>query len=165
VRVKQRLIKSWSYANQVAPATTGFINNPVSLGRRFAAQDSHPLWSKAFSEFGLTPVSVEPVYKCFTGNHFIDGTFTHKHIDSAPEGLVHTRCNLMIKKPPIGGDPILDDEVMHVDEGDLWLCLASMEYHSSTPIQGGERIIFSFGGLVPKEQINNLLCITQNDSN
>jgi hypothetical protein len=70
----------------------------------------------------------------------------------------------MIKKPLIGGDPILDDEIVYVEEGDLWLCLASMEYHSSTPIKGGERIIFSFGGLVPIEQINNLLCNTQNDS-
>ena len=162
--INQRLKKNWSYANQVAPATTGFINNPVSSGRRFATQDSHPLWSKAFAEFGLTPVSVEPVYKCFTGNHFIDGAFTHKHIDRAPEGLVHTRCNLMIKKPLIGGDPILDDEIVYVEEGDLWLCLASMEYHSSTPIKDGERIIFSFGGLVPIQQINNLLCNTQNDS-
>lgn len=164
MRIKQRVIKSWSYANRVAPATTGFIDNPVSPGRRFAAQDSHPLWLKAFAEFGLIPVSVEPVYKCFTGNHFIDGAFTHKHIDRAPEGLVHTRCNLMIKKPLIGGDPILDDEIVYVEEGDLWLCLASMEYHASTQIKGGERIIYSFGGLVPIQQINNLLCNTQNDS-
>jgi len=164
VIVKKRIVKSWSCANEVTPATKGFITNPFARDRRYSMQDSHPLWSKAFSEFELTPVSVEPMFKCFTGNHFIDGAFAHKHIDRAPEGLVHTRCNLMIKKPPIGGDPILDDEVVHVEEGDLWLCLASMEYHSSTPIQGGERIIFSFGGLVPKEQINNLLCITQNDS-
>lgn len=157
MKVKQRLIKSWSYANRVSPATTGFIDNPVSKGRRFAMQDSHPLWSNAFAEFGLTPVSVEPVYKCFTGNHYVDGAFTHKHIDTAPNGLVHTRCNLMIKKPPIGGDPILDDEIVNVEEGDLWLCLASMEYHSSTPIKDGERIIFSFGGLVPKDQILQII--------
>ncbi len=148
----------------MTPATTGFNNINLHLGRRYARHDSHPLWSEAFAEFGLTPVSVEPVYKCFTGNHFIDGAFTHKHIDSAPKGLVHTRCNLMIKKPPIGGDPILDDEVIHVEEGDLWLCLASMEYHASTPIKGGERIIYSFGGLVPIEQINTLLCNTPNES-
>lgn len=162
--VKKRIVKSWSCANEVTPATKGFITNPFGRDRRYSMQDSHPLWSKAFSEFNLIPVSVEPMFKCFTGNHFIDGAFAHRHIDKAPEGLVHTRCNLMIKKPPIGGDPILDDEIIHVEEGDLWLCLASMEYHSSTPIKGGERIIFSFGGLVPIEQINNLLCNTQNDS-
>jgi hypothetical protein len=160
--IKQRIVKSWSYAGQVSPATTGFIG--VEMGRRFSTQDSHSLWLKAFAEFGLTPVSVEPTLKCFTGNHFLDGAFTHKHIHTAPKGLVHTRCNLMIKKPLIGGDPIIDDEIVCVEEGDLWLCLASMENHASTPIKGGERIIFSFGGLVPTEQINNLLCNTQNES-
>jgi hypothetical protein len=32
-----------------------------------------------------------------------------------------------------------------------------MEFHTSTPIKGGERLIFSFGGLVPVEQIKNII--------
>ena len=33
---------------------------------------------------------------------------------------------------------------IQIDENDLWLCLASLEKHSSTPVEGGERLIFSF---------------------
>ena len=59
-----------------------------------------------------------------------------------------------------GGNPIIDDEVLEVDVGDLWLCLASLEKHGTTPIQGGERIIFSFGALVSEDQVFKLLSIS-----
>lgn len=63
----------------------------------------------------------------------------------------------MMRKPKNGGNPVIDGEELNIEEGDLWLCLASMELHSSTPITGGERMIFSFGGLVPIKQIENIL--------
>ena len=151
-----RVIKNWQYAPMVQPSFE-FIENTVSSGRRFAMQDTAPYWAEAFSEFGLKPYSVEPVFKNMTGNHYQDGACVHPHIDQAPDGFVHTRCNVMLKKPKEGGNPVLDGEELIVAEGDLWLCLASMELHSSTPIKGGERLIFSFGGLVSVNQINNLV--------
>jgi hypothetical protein len=147
-----RVVKSWRYGGLVSPSTDFALNN-VSQGRRFATQDEAPYWHEAFAEFGLQPLCVEPLFKNITGNHFQDGAFVHPHIDPAPDGMVHTRCNLMIRKPIKGGNPVLNGEEIEVEEGDLWLCIASMELHSSTPIYGGERLIFSFGGLVPVEQI------------
>lgn len=152
---RDRVIKKWSYAENVIPLKEGF--RPNGYGRRFAKQDEHPLLLTAFKEFGLTPKAIEPVYKIFTGNHYLDGAYTHKHTDTTVQGYVHARCNLMIKKPLEGGDPVIDDEKLDVEEGDLWLCLASEEEHASTPIKGGERIIVSFGGLVPREQFKEII--------
>jgi hypothetical protein len=150
-----RVIRQWKYVSMVNPSFDFKLNN-AGNGRRFATQDTVPCWKEAFFEFGLEPISIEPMFKNLTGNHFQDGAFVHPHTDPAPEGLVHTRCNLMLRKPVKGGNPIIDSEELDINEGDLWLCLASMELHSSTPIKGGERLIFSFGGLVPIEQIKNI---------
>jgi hypothetical protein len=151
-----RVVKQWKYAPMVNPSFN-FKLNTAGNGRRFATQDTSPYWDEAFMEFGLKPVEVEPIFKNLTGNHYQDGAFVHPHTDPAPEGFVHTRCNLMLKKPKQGGNPILDGKEIDVEEGDLWLCLASMELHSSTPIKGGERLIFSFGGLVPVKQIEAIV--------
>jgi hypothetical protein len=151
-----RVIKKWKYGPFVTP-NINFQLNTSGDGRRFAMQDTAPYWKESFFEFGLEPDCVEPMFKNLTGNHFQDGAFVHPHTDPAPDGFVHTRCNLMLKKPKQGGNPVLDGEELNVEEGDLWLCLASMETHSSTPIKEGERLIFSFGGLVPVEQIQVIL--------
>ena len=63
----------------------------------------------------------------------------------------------MIKKPNKGGNPILDGEEKNVEVNDLWLCLASLEKHASTPIFGGERLIYSFGALVDIDQIRKII--------
>jgi hypothetical protein len=151
-----RVIRQWKYASLVTP-NINFQLNTSGDGRRFATQEEAPYWKEAFAEFRLNPTSVEPMFKNLTGNHFQDGAFVHPHTDPAPDGFVHTRCNLMLKKPKQGGNPVIDGEEIDVEEGDLWLCLASMEFHSSTPIKGGERLIFSFGGFVPVKQIEAIV--------
>jgi hypothetical protein len=151
-----RVIKQWKYATHIIP-NKNFKLNAAGDGRRFSTQDFAPYWEEAFFEFGLIPVCVEPVYKNLTGSNFRDGAFVHPHIDLAPKSFVHTRCNVMLKKPKEGGNPVIDGEELDIKEGDLWLCLASMELHSSTPMAGGERLVFSFGGLVPVKQIEVIL--------
>jgi len=151
-----RVVRQWKHASQVVP-NLNFELNQAGYGRRFATQESAPYWAEAFAEFGLAPTSVEPIFKNLTGNNYAEGAFVHPHTDPAPDGFVHTRCNLMLRKPKNGGNPVLGGEEIVVEEGDLWLCLASLELHSTTPISGGERLIFSFGGLVPFEQIQKIL--------
>jgi hypothetical protein len=151
-----RVVNNWKYAKFIVP-NFNFEENGSGLGRRFVTQETAPYWKEAFSEFSLTPDCVEPIFKNLTGNNYMDGAFIYPHTDPAPEGFVHTRCNVMLKKPPQGGNPIIDGEEFNINEGDLWLNLASLELHESTPIYGGERLIFSFGGLVPIEQIQKIL--------
>lgn len=148
-----RVIKNWKFAPMIIPAKDGFVINNVGSGRRFAVVNHAPYREEAFAEFGLVPEADEPIFGNFTGNHFLDGAFVHEHCDPAPDGYVHARCNLMIKKPTKGGMPVIDGKEVPVEEGDLWLCLSSLENHASTPIEGGERIIFSFGALVPQLQV------------
>lgn len=130
---------------------------PNGYGRRAYRYDVVKNWEKSFISFGLIPTAYESGYGHLLTNHFLDGAFTAEHKDPAPKDYAHVRCNLMLKKPPIGGNPIIDGEHIQVEEGDLWLCLASLEHHASEPIQGGERLMFSFGGLVPIEQVNKII--------
>jgi hypothetical protein len=155
-----RVVQKWKYAQHVIPKLNFQPNTAGAgrgFGRRFATQDEAPYWAEAFAEFGLKPTCVEPVFKNMTGNNYAEGAFVHPHMDPAPDGFVHTRCNVMLRKPQTGGNPVLDGEEIAVEEGDMWLCLASLELHSTTPISGGERLIFSFGGLVPYEQVQRIL--------
>lgn len=150
-----RVVKNWQYANFVTPASSNFISN--RYGRKYAKQSSVEFWEKAFECFGLKPTKVEPMFENFTGIHYLDGAFTHEHNDPAPKGFDHVRCNLMIKKPMAGGNPVIDGKEFEIDVNDLWLCIASKELHKSTPISGGERIIFSFGGLVESSQVEQII--------
>lgn len=146
MKLKCRIIKNWRDPAQFSMSSGNFIHN--GYGRKYLPLDNAPFRNEAFSAFGIKELHPEPRFKNFIGNHYADGAFTHTHSDATIEGFVHARCNWMIKKPPVGGDPILGEEVFSVEEGDLWICLASIEKHGSTPIAGGERLIFSFGALV-----------------
>lgn len=152
-----RVVKNWAKQKNIVPATSGFIS-PNGIGRKFAKQSSDPYWKDAFDAFGLVADCVEPNFQIFTGVHYLAGAYTHIHKDQAPEGYVHTRCNVVLKKPEHGGDPIIDGEVIPVEVGDLWLVLASLEHHGSTPINKPSRVIKSFGGLVKFNQIQNIIC-------
>lgn len=130
---------------------------PNGEGRRFARFDTAPGWLEAFALFGLVPDAVEPKFGCFIGNHYADGAHTHEHQDANFGDLVHARVNVMIRKPKHGGNPILAGNELAVDEGDVWLCLAGLERHASTPIAGGERVILSYGGLLPAWHLDNVV--------
>lgn len=155
MKVRCRVVKNWRDPAQFTMPSGDFVAN--GRGRRYLSHDNAPFREEAFAAFGITELYREPNLQNFIGNHYLDGAFTQTHSDRAPDGFVHTRCNWMIKKPPVGGDPTLGNEVVEVQPGDLWLCLASAEYHGSTPISGGERLICSFGALVPVAQIRSLL--------
>ena len=150
-----RVIKNWKHPDYFTMPKGEYINN--RFGRRFASHEDLPFRGEAFAAFGITKTAYEPRFKNFIGNHYLDGAATHIHQDGAPEGYVHTRCNWMVKKPSSGGDPILDGVVVPVEEGDLWLCLSSRERHGSTPISGGERLICSFGALVPIAALSHII--------
>ena len=152
-----RVVRNWRSASEFAPTTKAFVTNNAGSGRRYVPHTESPLAESAFRVFGLRMDAPEPKLGHLIGNNYTEGAFVHEHKDLAPPGFAHVRCNWMIKKPPVGGDPILDGEVVPVAEGDLWLCLASLERHATTPISGGERLIYSFGALVGLEQIRPLI--------
>ena len=119
-----RVIKGWGKGKNIIPASKDFIEN--GHGRKYAKEKSDPFMMEAFLAFNLKPLYLEPMFEIFTGIHYLAGAHTHTHQDTAREGFVHTRCNIMLKKPSKGGYPILDGKVLEVEEGDLWLCLSSL---------------------------------------
>ena len=152
-----RIIRNWNQSSRIM-YTKDYVQNPVSFGRRFAKQNSNKeLWQKSFAAFNLFPTQKEPKLGDLLMNHYEDDACTHIHKDSAPKGYVHIRANVMIKKPNKGGDIIIDDEIIEVKENDLWLVLASLENHGSTPIQNGERLIYSFGAIIEENNIKDLI--------
>lgn len=153
----KRVVKDWAAGRTITPAGPDASWTHNRYGRKFATQDYDENWFDAFAAFGLIPELVEPCFKIMTGHHYLDGAYTHTHKDTAPEGYVHVRCNTLLKKPNFGGMPHCGGQIMEVEKGDLWLVLASLEEHGSTPINGGERLLFSFGGLVPVEQIKAII--------
>jgi len=152
-----RIINNWPHAKKIV-YSKNFKINSVSPGRRFAKQESNlDLWKKSFEAFNIIPEKEEPVLGNLVMNHFEEKAFTQIHTDPAPEGYVHVRANVMLKKPKTGGDIIIDNEQFNIKENDLWLILASLEHHGSTPIYEGERLLYSFGCLIKKENLINVI--------
>jgi len=152
-----RIINNWPYVKKLS-YSKNFKINPVSPGRRFARQETNlDLWKKSFEPFNIIPEKEEPLLGNLIMNHFEEKAYTHLHKDPAPEGYVHVRANVMLKKPKTGGDIIIDNQQLPVKENDLWLILASLEDHGSTPISKGERLLYSFGCLVKEEKLINII--------
>ncbi len=151
---RQRVVRSWNSPDLSGLGELRFVSNPASPGRRFAPHLSLLAADSAFAAFGLIADEPEPMFGNLAGNHYQDGAFVHKHKDPAPKGFAHVRCNWMLKKPERGGNPVIDGEEFDVEPGDLWLCIASHELHWTTPVYGGERLIYSFGALIRDEQLH-----------
>lgn len=155
MKVRCRVIKNWRDPAQAVVPADGFM--PNGFGRRYMSHVEAPFRTEAFAAFGLRDIEHEPMFGTFIGNNYEDGAFVHPHTDPAPKGYAHVRCNWMVKKPRVGGDPILDEEVVSVEAGDLWLCIASLERHATTPISGGERLVYSFGALIRLEHLRAVI--------
>lgn len=151
----QRVIRFWKSPSAFVAPTGTF--RPNGDGRRYLSVAQMPYRSEALAEFGFIDTQPEPMFLNFVGEHFLDGAHTHHHQDVAPDGFVHVRANWMLEKPAQGGDPILGNEVVSIQPGDLWVCFASEEEHASTPIYGGIRRICSFGALIPRPPNFNLM--------
>ncbi len=143
-----RVVKNWKSPKFFAMPAGAFV--PNTFGREYKSFREAAFREEAFARFGLTELFDEPSNPNFIGHHYLDGAFTHEHIDLTPKGFMHVRANWMIQKPPVGGNPILDGVTVEVSPGDLWICFASEERHASEPIAGGERFICSFGALLKR---------------
>jgi hypothetical protein len=153
-----RVIKNWKGVSNIKYQETNFIQNPISHGRRFSVQNTNEeLWKKVFLEFNLSPDLLEPHIGNVLMNHYEDNACTHMHTDRTIDGYVHVRANVMLKKPKKGGDMIIEDSITPLEKNDLWLILASLENHGSTPIQEGERLVYSFGALIKEDKVSKII--------
>lgn len=74
------------------------------------------------------------------------------HIDAAPLGCRHLRCNLFIQLPTRGGLPVIEGQPRQVAERDVLAFFPSERGHRSELVEGDRpRIICSFGFLVKSD--------------
>ena len=151
---KNRLVKNWKHATDLEITNQEFIYNTSGIkGRSYAKQDTTKYFKEAFAEFDLYPDQVEDRLGIMLLKHDQDGTYTQIHKDPAPVGYVHARANVMLKQSEHGGNAIIDNQELELQQNDLWLIFPSLEDHGSTPIKGGERLIYSFGALINAQTI------------
>lgn len=97
----------------------------------------------------------EPEYKDSIGYMF-DGSQLHVHKDPNIDGLIHTRFNVYVKIPEIGGYPVYDGKVLRLKERTYICCRAGLDVHCCQKVYG-DRIILSYGFLLPFERVKNII--------
>jgi len=90
-------------------------------------------------------------------SYSIEGHEVHTHSDKNAGMNIHTRINLMLSKPDDGGNPVIDNVEIDVEENTTWHCVAGYYRHSSTKVKGNKpRLVISFGYQIDKKQLNEL---------
>ena len=70
-----------------------------------------------------------------------------EHLDPQYHDFYETlHCNLMLQKPLKGGEPIIEDEYVNLNERDLWCYYVSKVRHGAAKVTGNiPRLMFVFG--------------------
>jgi hypothetical protein len=98
----------------------------------------------------------EPILKDQIG-YMIEGGNLHLHVDKNTNGLIHTRYNVYVQIPYEGGTPIYSNHRIDVKEREYTICRSGIDFHYTEKVKGHkERIILSFGFLLPYERISNI---------
>ena len=104
---------------------------------------------------------LNPIARCEMFGAFISyseqGHYVHTHCDVTDNGLHLTRFNVMILKPLEGGEAVINDKVVEVEENEVWVCHASRDPHGSVEIKGNKpRLALSFGYYFDDEGISKI---------
>lgn len=99
----------------------------------------------------------EPLYKDAIG-YQTDGGQLHEHIDKNVGDLIHVRFNVYVQLPYEGGYPVYGNNLYKLKERTYICCRAGIDHHYATQVRGTrERVILSFGFLMKKEQLGDVI--------
>jgi len=137
-----------------------FVKNPVGTGRFFMSHIRDDVIEqekiKLAHKFNIYEWKQEPLFGNFIGCN-LEGAFVHPHTDPTLPGYTHVRFNIMVSKPERGGEPIIDNSIVDIQEKGCWLCIASKQLHQTNPVIGSKRrIVPSLGILVKNENLTFL---------
>ena len=80
------------------------------------------------------------------------------HTDPNNGKLIHTRFNTLISLPEKGGRGVINDEIIEVEQNEVWVCAAGKYQHYSTKVEGSiPRIILSFGHYIHPDDLKRIL--------
>lgn len=75
-----------------------------------------------------------------------EGHIVNPHRDLYTDEYDIVRCNVLISKPIKGGEAIINNKIIEVEENEVWICNANKDPHSSVLVEGDKpRIMLSFG--------------------
>tara|TARA_Y100000389_G_scaffold40856_1_gene35444 strand:- start:782 stop:1663 length:882 start_codon:yes stop_codon:yes gene_type:complete len=81
-----------------------------------------------------------------------EGKEVTPHRDANRKGKINVRFNLLLKKPPEGGLPIIKGKVLEVEENEVYMILAGLHKHGTTTItKEGQRVLLSIGCFVDED--------------
>lgn len=133
--------------------------NPNGKGRAFKKAGLLPYRPPAFEAARLRLQRVlpfkeivrEPMFGWYLSS-IGEGGAVHQHMDPAPPGHRHLRCNVFVQLPDEGGFPIIDGRVQPVAERCFLCFFPSSLMHGSQPVAGPRRrVLCSYGYLVKED--------------
>jgi len=74
--------------------------------------------------------------------YYPTGVEMHEHLDPDP-GHAHWRVNVVLHPATVGGLLVMDGEQVPLQAGDAYLFRADLVPHAITPIEDGERIVWT----------------------
>ena len=148
------------WANKLLPKMKQLTNNRYNYTLFQSDTSVIPLvWEirdRIIKKEGLESYIQEPILKDFLAI-LPPGSFIHKHRDSNHLGLLHTRFNVFLQVPDLGGITYYDDKVVDAKAGSYVISRSGIDEHWSTPIEGTEsRISISYGWILPSEKLDSL---------
>ena len=82
---------------------------------------------------------------------------THKDANQNNNQLIHVRYNIYVQIPLKGGLPVYNNQIIKLKERNYICCRSGIDSHSCLEVEDDrERIVLSFGYLVPIENINQI---------
>jgi hypothetical protein len=90
----------------------------------------------------------EPKFKDFI-SYITDQGQIHQHVDHNSNNLIHTRFNVIVQLPNIGGLPIYNDNIILINEREYVRCDSGLHKHYCQKVHGDKaRIVISYGFLI-----------------
>jgi hypothetical protein len=156
---EQMIIIDWTKKNYYRFKKTGF--NRCMIGLHLV-----PDFPECVKEIkqrielkeNLKEYKQEPMIRDAIGIMFNGGKLP-EHIDANQQNnnLIHIRYNIYVQIPLKGGLPVYNNQIIEIKERNYVCCRSGIDLHSCLEVEGEkERIILSFGYLVPIEKIHEI---------
>lgn len=153
---EQEIIVNWVIKNYIYFKTTGF--NRYFQQLEYFDDIPECIWEikkRIVDKEELYNYEQEPIFKDSIG-YMKEGGELHLHTDPNPinSDLYHTRFNIYVQIPKKGGLPIYNDTICNLKERTYICCRSGLDKHCCQKVEGDrERIVISFGFLLPMERI------------